>query len=91
MLLKISQNLQENTWVQSLFFNKIAGLRVTTSGLNILAKIWNQNCLTIVLQTPLFNLNYLQISVKWKWLNSDKKNFDRSIAKFFLLRGQILQ
>ena len=57
------------------------------------------------------NFNYLQISVKAKWLNGKKKkksiggelkhylrkkhlfkrNFDSSIAKFFLLRGLILQ
>ena len=30
MLLKISQNLQENTRAQSLFFNKVAGLRPAT-------------------------------------------------------------
>ena len=54
-------------------------LPATASGRNVLAKILNQNCLRLL--DSVCNLNYLQISV----------NCERSIVKFFLLRGLILQ
>ena len=53
------------------FFNKVGGntfsiehLRPTASGINALAKIWNQNC---SIWASLYNFNYLQIFVKAKF------------------------
>ena len=54
-------------------------LPTTASGGNVLAKVLNQNFLRLL--ASVCNLNYLQISV----------NCDRSIVKFVLLCGLILQ